>query len=254
MRQIELSNRLIWFQHFHKAAGSSIVEAAIENGEKLWPHHQNGNPADPAGEQIPLWKFTPEQLDEFIEQCEHLGVTFIATEWGLPDIASLASRTNLHFVTVIRDPLSRFVSNFYYDLHNGYTRARLLEHYVNSRSRTITMDNYYCRILSRINNRKSPVTESDYLAALSNLRHFVVIEKLENGIQKIANYLDWQTEIEHRNINKLKLRSVVGRLRSGQIELAMLELLKPKKSPSTEFEKQFRDDNIWDFRLFDSLV
>ncbi|MDJ0615333.1 MAG: hypothetical protein QNJ63_01085 [Calothrix sp. MO_192.B10] len=41
--------RLIWFQHFHKAGGTSIVKFAQSNSEVLYPCHLNGNPLSPDG-------------------------------------------------------------------------------------------------------------------------------------------------------------------------------------------------------------
>jgi len=36
--------RLVWFQHLQKAAGSTIIQMAIQNDETLFSVHENGNP------------------------------------------------------------------------------------------------------------------------------------------------------------------------------------------------------------------
>ena len=77
--------RLIWFQHLHKAAGTYIVRKAISNGEKPYPLNKNGNPHDENG-AIPLWGLSDSELSNFVDECERLGITFVATEWGGPEL------------------------------------------------------------------------------------------------------------------------------------------------------------------------
>ena len=84
--------RLVWLQHFHKAAGSSIVEIAQLNGERCYPAHANGNPLDATGKAIALWDYTKEELLEFIDSCEAQGITFMATQWRLRYLAGLIRR------------------------------------------------------------------------------------------------------------------------------------------------------------------
>ncbi|MBF0452929.1 MAG: hypothetical protein HQK75_19670 [Candidatus Magnetomorum sp.] len=59
--------RLIWFQHFHKAAGTSIVDLARTNNEVFWSNHENGNPKDSNGNFIELWNYSQYMLKQFID-------------------------------------------------------------------------------------------------------------------------------------------------------------------------------------------
>ena len=71
--------RLIWFQHIHKAAGTLVVNLAKANGEVLYPNNANGNPLDEEGNRIELWNLNGQELLSFVDKCERLGVTFVAT-------------------------------------------------------------------------------------------------------------------------------------------------------------------------------
>ncbi len=62
--------RLIWFQHFHKAAGTSIINLAELNNERFWPYHKNANPTDSKGNLIELWKYSEDKLGA----CPRIGV------------------------------------------------------------------------------------------------------------------------------------------------------------------------------------
>ncbi len=249
-----MNYRLIWFQHFHKAAGSSIVAAAQSNNECFWPAHVNGNPLDANGEQLDLACYSAEQLSRFIKQCQQRGVTFVATEWALPNIDVLKTDLAVKLITVVRDPLTRFVSNFYYDLHNGYTPARSVESYVNTRARTFTMDNYYCRILAKIDNRIAPITEAEYLLAKANLAKFNIIASLETDIDQIAPALGWSSDIKHENANTLNTRTLLQRIKNRNLEAVYFQLRYRKKSPNHDFAAHYKSTNAWDYKLLEDFL
>ena len=253
-----MSQRIIWFQHFHKAAGSSVVAAARLNGERFWPSHINGNPTNSAGEQLTLSSYSKDQLSKFITQCKELGVTFIATEWALPQLDALKQDDSTIIVTVVRDPLARFVSNFYYDLHNGYTTARSIQTYVNSSSRTFTMDNYYCRILAKLDNRNSTVTRREFETAKETLAKFDTVVSLEHGFEPMQKALGWTTFAQHENANVSNLTTLMQRIKGGRFKSAYLQLRYPKRNEkelySKQFESQFRSDNCWDYQLLKGLL
>lgn len=246
-----MAYQLIWFQHFHKAAGSSLVESAQLNGEVFWPSHINGNPTDKAGKQLSLWSYDSDQLNAFIDECEKTGVSFVASEWGLPEIEVLAADPRVSLLTITRDPLSRLVSNFYYDLYNGYTDVNQIEDYVGARQRTFTMDNYYCRILARVDNRLQAVQEEDFLLAKQNLSHFDKVFSLEQGLGELSNRFDWKLGLVHVNSGGFDLRAQFGRLLRGQFSLALKQLRFPKQAVSGEFEVKFKDENRWDYHLLE---
>ena len=99
--------QLIWFQHFHKAAGSSVVDLARRNREVFWPDHSNGNPINNCGHLLELWNYDEKKLTGFINTCEQRGITFVATEWGFPNIYVLHKDPRVLTLTILREPLRR---------------------------------------------------------------------------------------------------------------------------------------------------
>lgn len=249
-----MSYRLIWFQHFHKAAGSTIVETAALNGETFWPQHLNGNPAKPCGTQIPLWEFAAPDLTAFVDDCETSGVTFVATEWGMPNIEVLAADPRVVLLTCLREPLLRFVSNYFYDLYNGYTPARTLTAFRNSRQRIFTMDNYYCRILSRHGNNAAPLSQEHFERALLSLGKFDVVVLLAEGLAALNKRLGWRQPMQKSNENKLKLRILLSHLVRFRWQLIYLRLRYPKTQATDSFADQFKQLNQFDYQLFKELT
>jgi len=245
---------LVWFQHFHKAAGTAVKEMAIAGGATLWQPNRNGNPLDAEGLALPLWSLPAQELRDFIGQCESRGVSFVATEWGVPDLDELARDSRVTLLTCLRDPLERFVSNFYFDLHLGYTPARSLEAYMGSRRRTITMDNYYCRMLARIDNRESPVHEEDYRVALARLALFDHVAVLERGLAPLASAMSWQGHERVSNRHSFSWRQALGLVRRGRLDLLALRLRYPKRPPDGAFVERFARDHLWDTRLYQEAI
>jgi hypothetical protein len=249
-----MAYRLIWFQHFHKAAGSSIVDAARDNSEVLYTREVNGNPVAASGEQIQLWTYRAAQLKDFVDHCQHSGVTFVACEWGLADIAALASDPRVVLITCLREPLARFVSNYYYDLHNGYTPARTLEEYVGSRQRAFTMDNYYCRILSGHGNQATAISQHEYSLARRRLADFDCCINLADGFTQLTEHLGWQPLTQHSNFGKTEARVFLSRLLRLRWHLLYLNLRYRRKSPPAAFVECFTKNNQWDIRLIEELA
>lgn len=241
--------RLIWFQHFHKAAGSSIVEAAWANGERGWPHNLNGNPLSATGEQIDLASFSRPQLKDFVDQCEANQITFVVTEWRLPDIDFLAADSRVVLVTCLRDPLERFVSNFYYDLYRGYTSARTLQEYRGSRQRTFTMDNYYCRILSGQDNSLDELEESAASLALRVLGQFDFAVRVEDGIEQLSAAIGWSIPPRHANSGDAKIIEVFKHVLKLRWLSVYLLIRYRRTRPEAEFVASFKADNSWDYWL-----
>ena len=61
-----LEKKLNVFLHFRKAGGTRMVNLAIENGEKLWGKHDNGNPCTPFGSTIDLPSYSKEESLQFV--------------------------------------------------------------------------------------------------------------------------------------------------------------------------------------------
>lgn len=170
--------RLIWFQHLHKAAGTYIVRKAISNGEKPYPLNKNGNPYDENG-VIPLWEFSGPQLTNFVDECEKLGITFVATEWGGPDYSWLSEDPRVCLITCLRNPIDRFISNFNYDYYWMWSKSKNYSEYL-SQDEIFTSPEYYTRIFSRNHDHRNEVTDQDLLIAKKNLMLFdkVIIAKM----------------------------------------------------------------------------
>ncbi len=246
--------RLIWFIHFHKAGGTSIVDLAQANRERFWPRHLNGNPVDDQGQQIKLWKYSDRELRHFIDQCQNRQVTFVATEWAMPNLRVLGHDRRIKLITCLRDPLARYVSNFYFDLHHGFTPARNLRQYKDTRERTITMFNYYCRILSHIDNDPIPINKNHYERAQTAVKLFYHCAILEYGLKSLADSLDWQYSEFHSNSSGFRWRQIIGNLIRGRFNLVWLQIIRQKKSADPQFARYFKINNQFDYQLYENLV
>ncbi|MEE4280267.1 MAG: hypothetical protein V2I82_17510 [Halieaceae bacterium] len=246
--------RLIWFQHFHKAGGTSVVELARRNGEVLWPRQANGNPLDDRGNVIPLWGYSCDRLTDFVDRCERLGITFIATEWGLPLVGALRQDPRVTLVTCLRHPLDRLVSNFYFDVHYGYTAARSLDAFVTSGDGAHSMFDYYTRILSRHGAASRPVDRPLYDSAVRALGSFHDCVILETGLEALSARLGWtQTSDAHCNrgsLNPLRLYKI---LRCRDWRRLGRVLRWPRRHAPAEFVMRFQDESPWDLRLYAQL-
>lgn len=248
--------RLIWFQHFHKAAGTSIVNLAEANQETLYPNHDNGNPVDEQGETIPLWKFSERELTEFVDSCERMGVTFVANEWEAVNFELLANDPRVTVITCLRDPLKRLLSNFYFDYWSGYTNCDSLEQYLNSDG-CFTMFNYYSRILSRHNCNTQSVGLEHFEAAQFELSHFdhVVILESDRNFAKLKQALNWSTDVQARHQNKSSQlnRRVLKLILKGRFDLLWRRFSHPRTQPNQDFLALFEQGNYWDQQLYQGL-
>jgi hypothetical protein len=243
--------KLIWFQHFHKAAGSTIVEYALMNNEKLYPNHANGNPLEKDGSLINLHTFFPTELTEFVDDCEKNGVNFVATEWGAPYIDVLADDPRVKLITCLRDPLKRFLSNFYFDVYGNYTKAKKLENYVNSKDSIFTMDNYYSRILARHNLNPDPIDEVLFQKVKNNLSRFDCCFALEDGFESLSETLNWECPPIEKNHSKSSLRTYFRHLSRGQFQSILFRLIFRKKPPTKEFQDNYIKRNFYDYKIYE---
>ncbi len=250
---IKKKYRLIWFQHFHKAAGTSIVDLAEANNERLWLNHQNGNPIDSRGNQIELWKYSEDELRRFINLCEKESITFIATEWGLPCLRVLSEDHRVKLITCLRDPLDRFVSNFYFDLYYGFTLARKLEDYVATRGRSFTMFNYYCRVLSGHNNSPHDVNDAIFARAKDALSKFDICIILQEGFIALVKGLGWKVNQLQSNSLNFSFRHALSLIARGEMRLLLYRLLYPRNKPEDGFVKYFKSGNLWDQNLYNVI-
>jgi hypothetical protein len=249
--------RLVWFQHLHKVAGSSIVRLAMANHEVLFPQHRNGNPLTGDDKLIRIWEMDPPELIKFVNRCEHEGITFVATEWGAPDLTLLASDPRITLITCLRDPLQRYMSEFYYALYRGRTSHRSPEDFVNTKKAhsllTQSMFNYYCRIFSRYNDNPDPVGQEQHELASSALSLFDSCSILEekDAFSGIRQLLGWLDIAPHANRTELDFLTISRLLVEGRIHQLMRYLVYPRREPSDDFRCQFLEQNHWDYQLYD---
>jgi hypothetical protein len=272
--------RLVWFQHLHKVAGTTIVELASVNGEKLYPDHNNGNPQDSNGKMIELWKMDGEELIGFVDECEKKRITFIATEWGSPDFRQLAEDPRVNLITCIRDPLKRYLSNFKYDIFKSFTDKKNIYEYLNSTD--VSAVNYYTMVFSRNNFdivKKIGLSLSDLEIAKDNLSLFDMVVDIENrgSLNRLRGQLGWNQERreavssssgtpimvkiismltgwEDDPLKKKKTMDnpylAVEILKRFDLPLFMKYLNPSKMEPDDEFIDHFREKNKLDFLFY----
>ncbi|MBL8446425.1 MAG: hypothetical protein JNJ44_03315 [Zoogloeaceae bacterium] len=242
--------RLVWFQHFHKAAGTSVIEMARQNGEQFFPRHENGNPLDAAGRPIPLWQFSPDELLAFVDDCQSQGVSFVATEWGVPHLECLAADPRVRLVTCLRDPLKRLVSNYYYDLYGGHTEARSLEAYPESGPDAFCHPNYYCHMLGAEACEAAAAGSTPFQRAQARLALFDYCGTVEAGLDRLARALGWQAADVRENTSDAGAGQLVNDLLKGRLRSVFYRLRYPKAPPPKHFRAEFRRRNQWDLALY----
>ena len=179
---------LIWFQHFHKAGGSSFVTAARESGRKLFMPNRNGNPVADDGNYLPLWAWKESELRAWLQLQAGSGVNFIACEWGFPpDLLAIRS-SDLYLFTIVRHPVERLLSNFYYDVLNGYTHVRDIDAYMEL-DPDYTKPDYYTRLLTGYSGKEATreaaaiLRQFDTVAVLEAPASFKPMEAMVPGIR-----------------------------------------------------------------------
>jgi hypothetical protein len=189
----EPTRRLIWFQHFHKAGGTSIVKLAMQNDEALFPNNRNGNPFDESGFPIRIWEFSEKQIHSFIDSCKAKSISFIATEFGCPSFDALRERDDTISISLLRDPLKRIISNYEYDIHLGGVRKMPLSTYIRTSHLDHGRPNYYAHMLSM--HAGCGFDDAERLRiAKKNLRSIDHVYRLEDeqALPHLCVKLGWQ--------------------------------------------------------------
>ena len=187
------TQRLIWFQHFHKAGGTSIVNLAKKNGETFFPHSRNGNPFDNSGFPIRIWELSEKEINSFIDYCKAEGISFIATEFGCPSFDAVSKRDDTLSISLLRDPLKRIVSNYEYDIHLGAVPLMSLSTYIRTSHLNHARPNYYAYMLSM--HAGCGFDDAERLRiAKNNLRSVDHVYRLEDGqaLPDLCVKLGWQ--------------------------------------------------------------
>lgn len=255
--------RLIWFQHLHKAGGTSLVELAKLSGERLYPYNVNGNPLDENGRELPIWEYNKEQLAGFVEQCFELEVSFVSVEWALPMIDVLAGDPRVRLVTVMRDPFRRFASNYRYDIRYGYIALCDADTYLNS-SMEINIDghpyghklsNYYTRYWSGEKlGGKQEVDNRTFERALENLKKMDVTMFLEDENPfKAMQRFGWEKLELHANPGEYDRILILKDFLKGRWQKTYRMLKNRPMDVGADFKDRFFETNYWDIDLYDRV-
>lgn len=167
------SRRIIWFLHFHKAAGSSFTDLADLNREsklsEFRDKHRHGHiDLDAAGKL--RWPLVSDEVKQGmkciendgnadriswikdIQQKIRRGISFVSSEHYFPRLDQISQQEmppNVKFVTIFREPSERLLSSYYY--HKCASRCPDRE-YKNETCRLIEWsrmeENMYTRILN----------------------------------------------------------------------------------------------------------
>lgn len=250
--------RLVWFQHFHKAAGSSVGILARKNGERHYPQQRNGNPYSKDGHLLPLWDYSAERLTAFVDHCQELGVTYVATEWGAPDFRVLQADPRVKSVSLLRDPWARIVSNYNYDMLNAYETLMPFPEYYFHHSLSFRQPEYYCRTLMRgLGQSKARDTDELLDRAFENLSHvdYAADIKVPMALEGLCSALGWNFEKISANKKPSALRGFLLRARRGDLGYLYRRwrLSQENWANIDAFASTFRAANVADFALMERL-
>lgn len=167
---------MIVFAHLHKAAGTSVVNAAIRSGLRLPENHENGHPLDEMADRIQLNAMQKEDIHSLFVSLQEQEVEFVAFEWGFPRFESFADIEGLRFLTVLRDPVDRAISNYRMDVLYKYAGKAVFGFDSYTREQAVyTASNYYIRFFCDL-DYSSPVTIEHYKYTKTVLRdHFQTV-------------------------------------------------------------------------------
>ncbi|MFL9992600.1 hypothetical protein PQR34_15430 [Paraburkholderia sediminicola] len=149
---------MILFFHFHKAAGTTVIDAARSMGLRLPASHQNGHPLEDDGSPVVLAGKSRADVHAYFARIKSQGVQFMALEWDLPQFEYLVDIEDLKMCTVLRDPFKRAVSNFKMDSSNDWLYGRVFdfEDYFDS-SVQHRSNNYYVRSICGLYGRDAEI-------------------------------------------------------------------------------------------------
>ena len=237
---------MIVFFHFHKCAGTSVVDSAVAAGLTLPPSHENGHPKDEYGAFIEFDNITFERLSSLFQTWLNHGVQFVALEWSFPPIELLVQISGLTLCTVIRDPFARMISNFKMDVaHNWlFRRVYSLEDYMDS-SVNFRSDNYYIKIICGLSPENSVIKAKHINYAQKFFEKMDFIEVLER--KTMSGFLE-KIGIDQ----KYHKKSNVADAESTAFNESLSVLLKPELLGVEQNE--FIERNLADYFIYHNLL
>lgn len=244
--------RIVWFLHFHKCAGTSLIKTYKKNGYSFYPNHVNGNPADTSGLELDIWNKNKDELSEFIDDCHTQNVNFIASEWGVPDLEYLATREDVITVAIFREPLERFVSNFNFDIKNGFTKYNNVFEYIYYDPNDYTSHNFYTKMLCS-KKWNASLSEKDLKKSFSMLSKINKVYSIQHGMDFICSDLGLQFDGSVENKTDLTLKGFLVYLYGFQFSKLFQTVKNRNYAPDESFKKYFLSFNDMDYALYNSI-
>lgn len=239
----ESKNTIIWFQHFHKAGGSSLITAARYAGKTFHDPNSNGNPLDENGEVLPIWEWGEEVLEDWLKNLSRqemdlingkrldgngeglptwaLGgqkltawlrnslmhrTNFIACEWGYSHAVLEFDPNLVETVTILRHPIERLVSNFFFDAAEGHTIDNDIMAYMET-PEPYTKPDYYTRLItgdSGLEATRCSLASLRKFAHVGCLGHPKTFESIESLIPGVLSYHSNKTTQSHAKLETLR--------------------------------------------------
>lgn len=230
-----MSNKIVFFLHFHKSGGSSI-NYLFNHYNKHKPN-ANGNPWTEAGEIIKFWNYNKEEFNLFKTYLLTKKINFVAFEFNFFKLYDQIDLSNIELIVCIRDPYKRYVSNMLFDnvekMHsfNNKTIWRIGNKKTNGKYKVnYNKFNYYTKMLNGFGDMPDIEINDKHLEiAKNNLSKFSTIIILEDQetfklLEKYDIY-----KMEHKNKNK------------------------NKKNIIANFE-DFKNLNLYDYQLYEYAI
>ncbi len=171
---------LIWFQHFHKAGGTSLIEAARASGWEPYHPHLNCNPVHDDESPLRIWDWDSGTLGAWLNEAHQNGVTFVACEWGFSHAVRDVTGLDITQIAIMRRPKERLVSNYLFDVTRGHTRAACILDYLEeplpfhgAGPQPFRAPDYYTR---RVTGHGGPDAQEGAFAALAGYDHIAFLE------------------------------------------------------------------------------
>ena len=177
----------IYFHHFHKCAGTSIVKSLNSTTNGFYEPNLNGNPVN-KGKTLSLHDMSDESLEIL---CKNISLKkkCFAYEWGIPNLNIIKKYNKL--VVVIREPVERLVSNYKYDLKIKATKSTFSSYISNIAIPYCRTDYYNYEISRRLNNYNS-------------------VNKIKDNAEWLYNEFDEIIILEKGKFRKIKNKNIVN--------------------------------------------
>jgi len=230
LRRFGPSSPLVLFVHTHKCAGTAVIDLFRREGFTLVPGTEKlgampeylsrlKDVTDPGELDA---KYGRREVRRFLRETRSSGVNFVATEWVVPPALSAATRRRGVFAfTVLRDPLTRYVSNYAFDVRSGYSSARDLWGFRDGLM--YREHDYYTRLFSGKLVRDTRKTSDDdldrALDVLERLDAICIQERPETLVQLRAVGVD-EKKLRRRNVTRSEEIQVPDDFRSEFIKHA----------------------------------